>query len=178
MRWIRQCDKYFELARVPEENRSDLAVSYMTGRADKWLRGSGLLANPVTWSILKLRICDRFAAHSIYDIIEEFHAVQQHHSSVAHYIDKFEELMAIMRSENPMLREDYFVKCFVKGLREDIKHYVKPHRPQSLCEAYWMSKDLRRELMPIQRDLEMDLDQDSRGVALTKKIFRNLTLEQ
>lgn len=46
--WIRQCDKYFELARVPEENRSDLAVSYMTGRADNWPRGSGLLANPVT----------------------------------------------------------------------------------------------------------------------------------
>lgn len=33
--WIRQCDKYFELAKVPEENRSDLAVSYMIGRVDK-----------------------------------------------------------------------------------------------------------------------------------------------
>ena len=116
----------------------------MTGRADNWLRGSGLLVDHVTWSMLKLRIYDRFAAHSIYDIVEEFHAVQQHQTSVAQYIDKFEELMAIMRSENPMLREDYFVKCFVKGLREDIKHFAKPHRPKSLCEAYWISKDLEK----------------------------------
>lgn len=144
LRWIRQHAKYFELAKVPEENRCDLATSYMTGRAGNWLRGSGLLANPIPWSLLKLRLCDRFAIHIIYDIIEEFHAVQQHRSTVAQYIDKFEELVAIMRSENPMLKEDYFVKYFVKGLREDIKHFVKPHRLKSLCEVYWMSKDLEK----------------------------------
>lgn len=80
----------------------------MTGRADNWLRGSGLLANPIPWSMLKLRLCDRFAAHSIYDIIEVIHAVQQYQSIVAQYIDKFEKLLAIMRNENPILREDYF----------------------------------------------------------------------
>lgn len=93
---------------------------------------------------MKLDLCDRFVAHIIYDIIEEVHVVHQHQITVAQYIDKFEELMAIMRSENPISREDHFVKCFVKVLREDIKHFVKPHRPKSLCEAYWMSKYLEK----------------------------------
>lgn len=57
LEWIRWCDKYFELAKVPEENICDLVTSYMTGRVDNWLRGFGLLINPIPWSMMKLRLC-------------------------------------------------------------------------------------------------------------------------
>lgn len=30
------------------------------------------------------------------------------------------------------------------GLRQEIKHYLKPLKPQALCEAYWMAKDMKK----------------------------------
>lgn len=48
------------------------------------------------------------------------------------------------KSENPLQTEQFFVKCFVNGLRQEIKHYLKPLKPLALCEAYWMAKDMEK----------------------------------
>lgn len=40
--WIRQSEKFFDLARIPYEEWVDLAVMYMVDRAYGWLRGSRL----------------------------------------------------------------------------------------------------------------------------------------
>nr|ADB85398.1 putative retrotransposon protein [Phyllostachys edulis] len=70
--------------------------------------------------------------------------IQQYNLSISDYIDRFEELMAAYKGENPMQPEAFFVKCFINGLRQDIKHYLKPLKPQVLCEAYWMAKDMEK----------------------------------
>uniref|UniRef100_A0ACD5Y3G3 Uncharacterized protein n=1 Tax=Avena sativa TaxID=4498 RepID=A0ACD5Y3G3_AVESA len=40
--WIRQCEKYFQMAAAPEEYKVHLAQLYFIGPADVWLRRSGL----------------------------------------------------------------------------------------------------------------------------------------
>ena len=40
--WIRQCEKYFQMAAAPEEYKVHLAQLYFVGNADVWLRRSGL----------------------------------------------------------------------------------------------------------------------------------------
>lgn len=52
--------------------------------------------------------------------------------------------MAIYKAENPIQNEHFFVKYFVNGLRQEVKHYLKPLKPQSLCETYWMAKDMKK----------------------------------
>jgi hypothetical protein len=47
--WIRQCNKYFQMAGAPEEFKVSLTQLYITGRADVWLRRSGLLKKQLTW---------------------------------------------------------------------------------------------------------------------------------
>jgi hypothetical protein len=41
--WIRQCEKYFQMAAAPEEYKVHLAQLYFVGKVDVWLRRSGLL---------------------------------------------------------------------------------------------------------------------------------------
>lgn len=70
------------------------------------------------------------------EVLENFHSVKQYNLSISEYIDKFEELMVMYKSENPLQSEQFFVKCFVNGLRWEIRHYLKPLKPEILCEAY------------------------------------------
>lgn len=58
------------------------------------------------------------------------------------YIDKFEDLMTMLKQDTPELTEEWFVKCFVNGLRHDIKHQLRPLHPESLTDAYWQAKDM------------------------------------
>ena len=41
--WLRTTEKYFEMVYVPEEAKFDYAQMYIIGRADTWLRNSGIL---------------------------------------------------------------------------------------------------------------------------------------
>ena len=50
--------------------------------------------------------------------------------------------MGHMQRQHLGLQEDYYIRCFVKGLKEQIKHLLKPHRPKSLGEAYSIAKEL------------------------------------
>lgn len=58
------------------------------------------------------------------------------------YIEKFEDLMTMLKQDTPELTEEWFVKCFVNGLRHDIKHQLRPLHPESLTDAYWQAKDM------------------------------------
>ncbi|GMJ08301.1 hypothetical protein HRI_004499300 [Hibiscus trionum] len=45
-----------------------------------------------------------------------------------------------MIQQNASLDENYFVSSFVSGLKEELKHRVKPHRPRTVDEAYRLAK--------------------------------------
>lgn len=85
-------------------------------------------------------IVHRFASYSAFQLVETFNTLKQNSLSVAEYTDIFEDLMATVES-NPALSEDWFVKCYVSGLRDGIKHQLRPLRPPTLTEAYWMACD-------------------------------------
>ena len=113
----------------------------MVGRADNWL-GSAKLANvSMPWEDFCRLICNRFADSSIYEILEKFHSVKQLSMSVSDYTDKFEEIMAIVREEHPYLQEHHYVVSFVNGLKSSIRCNLRPQRPKTLSEAYWMARD-------------------------------------
>jgi hypothetical protein len=46
--WLRTTKKYFTMVHVPEEAKFDYAQMYITGRADTWLRNSGVLDEHLT----------------------------------------------------------------------------------------------------------------------------------
>lgn len=140
--WIRQSNKFFQMAGAPEEYKVSLAQLHIVGEADVWLRRSGLLKQKLTWNEFGEQIVHRFSASGSYDLTEKFNNVKQHGQTVQEYTKIFEDLMADVQYENPTLSETWFVRCYVNGLRDGIKYQLRPLRPASVTEAYWMARDV------------------------------------
>ena len=58
--------------------------------------------------------------------------------------------MADVLEENPDLQEDWFVKCYVNGMKETIKAQLRPLRPTSLTSAYWQAKEME-QCLPVRK---------------------------
>jgi hypothetical protein len=142
--WLRLTEKYFGMVYVPETAKFDYAQLYITGRADTWLRNSGVLEEELTWKQFCEVVVQRFNSGSSYEAVEEFNSVKQGYSSVSEYTDKFEDKMANYRKENPEVKEAYYIKCYINGLRGEIKHYMKPLKQQIFMKLWSMQKTWKR----------------------------------
>jgi hypothetical protein len=91
-------------------------------------------------------VSNRFSPHSPHNLVEHFHHLKQT-TSASEYIQKFEDLMSLIQMYYPGLTESYFVSSFITVLKDGIKHYLIPHSPQSLCDAYWKAKVLEKGIL-------------------------------
>ena len=144
--WFRRTQKYFGMVYVPEEAKFDYAQMYITGRADTWLRNSGILEDNLTWQQFCDAVIQRFSTTSSYEAVEDFNSVKQGYGTVSDYTDKFEYRMANYRKKNSEVKEAYYIKCYINGLRGEIKHNMKTLKPSSLYEAVDYAKDLKKGL--------------------------------
>uniref|UniRef100_A0A453T4P9 Retrotransposon gag domain-containing protein n=1 Tax=Aegilops tauschii subsp. strangulata TaxID=200361 RepID=A0A453T4P9_AEGTS len=132
------------MAGAPAEYRVNLAQLYVVGKADVWLRRSGILKKQPTWAQFTEEIMRRFSSASSYELTERFNNLKQSTSSVSDYTNQCEELMAEIQTDNPIMDEQWFVKCYVNGLRSQIKFQLRSLRPTSLTEAYWLAVDMEK----------------------------------
>jgi hypothetical protein len=103
--WIQTIELYFDSARTPLEQRTEVAVTYLKGNAIQWWRGTGYSATNTAWHRFCSSIADRFAESSICDNVRAFHSLTQT-STVTIYIQKFEAAMNLMRRDSPGLPDD------------------------------------------------------------------------
>jgi hypothetical protein len=104
MNWLRLCEKYFTLARVPTETWVPLATLHCHGVAHTWWRSLRTPATFIHWAQFCNMVFCRFSSHSSHSSLEHFHHLRQT-TSIAEYIQKFEELMSLMQMEHPGLTE-------------------------------------------------------------------------
>jgi hypothetical protein len=64
-------------------------------------------------------------------------------ASMTAYIDGFEEIMGKLKVQNPMLPNEYFIGCFISGLKDHIKVPLRSHNPSSLVQAYALAKNYK-----------------------------------
>lgn len=140
--WLRMTDKYFAMVYVPEDAKFDYAQMYITGKADTWLRNSGVLDEGLTWKQFTEVVVQRFTESSSYEAVEEFNCIKQGLSSVHDYTDRFEDKRSNYKKQNPDTKEAYYIKCYINGLRAEIKHYMKPLKPATLYEAVEYARDM------------------------------------
>ncbi|KAK8983583.1 hypothetical protein V6N11_073987 [Hibiscus sabdariffa] len=108
---VRKCDKFFTIFSIPDASKVEIASMYLVGRAETWFT-------------------DKLHA----DVIKEFNKLHQT-SSVEDYQECFEALQPFMLQLNAQLGEAYFVSSFISGLKDDIRHKVRVHEPQTLADA-------------------------------------------
>jgi hypothetical protein len=107
------------------ENWVPLATLHYSGIAQTWWRSLRTPANFLQCSQFCTIIANRFFSHSTHTSLETFHHLKQT-TSVTNYIHKFEEVMSLMQMDYPVLTEKYFVRSFIVGMKEGIKHYLVP----------------------------------------------------
>jgi RNase P subunit RPR2 len=110
------------------------------GKADHWLRSTGLNTSKMTWSEFATHISTRFAAETPLELIDYFCHVNQS-VTLNDYIDTFEEIMCKLKIQNPSLSDQYFVGCFISGLKDHIKLPLHSHNPQALVQAYALARN-------------------------------------
>jgi hypothetical protein len=128
--WIRKAEKYFDLVGVSSEEKVQLAILYIKGKVEFWWRSTGCITANLPWHKFCSMITTRFNEVSHYEAIGQFHTLKQM-GTVTEYIDKFEELMGLIKRDNPSLRDEYFTGSFVLVSRNpyNITSNVTSHPP-------------------------------------------------
>jgi hypothetical protein len=137
--WIRKAEKYFELVGVPTEDRVQIAIMYISGKAEYWWRGTRCNASTLPWHHFCRMAGDRFNTISEYEIVGQFHNLKQV-GTVIDYVDRFEEMVSMVKRHNPSLADNYFISSFISGLKDTIQYHVQCHKPTSLSQAIWFAK--------------------------------------
>lgn len=130
---------YFDAARTPPEQKTEIAITYLKEAAMEWWRGTRIVANTLPWYRFCKHLGDRFLETSVCDNVRAFHALTQT-SSINDYVLKFEHSMNLMRRDNPALPDDYYKSSFIAGPSNNIQHYVQCHEPPNLQRAMWLAR--------------------------------------
>jgi hypothetical protein len=128
------------LAKTPLHKRVKFAKVFLTGKSDYWLRSTGLNTANMTWLEFVALISTRFAVETSLELIDTFQHMAQSRT-LSEYIDTFEEIMGKLKIQNPSLSDEYFVGCFISGLKEHIKIPLHSQNPATLVQAYALARN-------------------------------------
>jgi hypothetical protein len=173
--WLRQAEKYFTLVATPLYQRVKFAEIFLVGKADHWLRSTGVNTSSLSWSEFAIMINNRFAAETSIEFIDNFKHSEQN-LFVASYNDSFEELMGKIRMRNPNLIEDYFVDCFISRQKNYIKVPLRSYAPSTLVHAYSLARNYETTLH--RRTVIDSLRWSSKGNSIAKPLLQDKGDEQ
>lgn len=132
--WMKKCARYFELCKVPADQKVDLASLYMVDKVENWISSYLSGKRNVDWDDFIVDLTTRFRDDTAIHIVEHFNKLYQH-DSLEIYIDEFENLRAIMKQHNHVLPDGYILDSFVSGLKPAVKPFVKAFKPTTIAEA-------------------------------------------
>ncbi|XP_076920920.1 uncharacterized protein LOC143582177 [Bidens hawaiensis] len=140
--WIQKASQYFDINNTPDELRLRLAKLSMVGVAQHWFTVITFVHDSLTWSEFETELMQRFSGLEIQNPYEELATIKQ--SSIHDYIEDFEYLLSLV----PRLPESQAMGYFVAGLKDDVKKWVRLHRPQSRLDAMHLAKNAEEMLRP------------------------------
>ncbi|KAL2235734.1 UNVERIFIED_CONTAM: hypothetical protein Sindi_1305600 [Sesamum indicum] len=137
--WIRRCTHYFQMILIPEGQKTALASIHMQGRAELWYQGLVEKRGEPTWQEFIVNVLERSEDLAYEKVVTEFNKLHQD-ATVNAYLEKFEELEAQMLIFNKQLSEEFFMKKFISGLKEEIKGYVATLRTITFNQAIMFAR--------------------------------------
>ena len=132
--WIKKCMKYFNLCKILDHQKVDLASLYLIGKAESWYNSYIAVRRQVDWEDFVVDLCSRFKEDIGSNVVEEFNKLSQS-GTIDEYLDAFENLKGLMLLRNPLLPEEYFLDSFVGGLRPNLKHFVRAFKLATLIDV-------------------------------------------
>ncbi|XP_047322943.1 uncharacterized protein LOC124926704 [Impatiens glandulifera] len=136
--WIYGVEMFFQIDRTSEESKMDYACAHLTGRAHCWFSSylqHRLPGRAMTWNELKQLVLKEFGPSELDDPLDEWKDLKQT-TTVKDFGKKYLDITYKL----PHLTEEYSIKGYLNGLKEEITNPIRIQKPQSLTEAMGMAK--------------------------------------
>ncbi|XP_056683030.1 uncharacterized protein [Spinacia oleracea] len=132
--WIRKCSKYFNLCKIADDQKVDLASLNMTHKAESWVSSYLSARGHVEWHEFCLDLAARFKDTRGTNSVEKFNKLTQT-DSIETYLDEFEDLKSGVLQTHHNLPEEFILDSFIGGLDPVVKPFVKAFKPNTIAEA-------------------------------------------
>lgn len=133
--WIYKCERFFEFNQIDETQKVRLAVMHLDEKTIQWFQWFEKAQTVVDWKGFVMGLTTRFGPNVFEDAIGELTKLPQV-STVKIYQERFEELA----NRTSGLTQEFFVSCFLSGLREDIRAGVQMFRPTNISQAIGLAR--------------------------------------
>lgn len=137
--WLRRCHMYFLLNPMTKVEKILLTSMHMEGKAEYWYMDNIEGKEYMGWGAFIGLIMERFMEPERENLIGDFNKLKQERT-VDEYKEKFEELKSFMSHSYRSLNEEYYLKSFISGLKEEIQDSVMVQRPTTLAQAFIIAK--------------------------------------
>ncbi|MCH89207.1 retrotransposon-derived protein PEG10-like [Trifolium medium] len=135
MGWIFKINQFFDFHHTPEDQRLRIASFYMDGEALTWFQWMHSNGQLLSWPGLLHALESRFAP-SLYDDPKGALFKLCQTSSVKEYQTQFESLANRITGLPPQ----FYLSCFISGLKPPIRREVQAFQPGSLTQAISLAK--------------------------------------
>ena len=135
MSWIFKINQFFDFHQTPEEQRLRIASFYMEGEALTWFQWMHSNGQLLSWPMFLHALDLRFAP-SLYDDPKGALFKLCQTTSVANYQTTFESLANRIVGLPPQ----FYLSCFISGLKPAIRREVQAFQPISLSHAISLAK--------------------------------------
>ncbi|CAO2840780.1 unnamed protein product [Amaranthus hypochondriacus] len=132
--WIRKASKYFELCKIGEEQKVDLASLYMIDKAAVWVASFLAMKPMIGWMKFCLGVRSRFLDEPLQNVVENFNKLTQR-DSLEEYFDAFECNRSFLEMHDYDLSDKFLLDSFISGLNDTLKPFVKAFKPDSITKA-------------------------------------------
>lgn len=133
--WICNCERFFEFNHTEEDHKVMLVVVHLDDKTIQWYQWFEKTQPAITWKKFMYGLQLRFGANAFENATGELTKLRQN-STVRAYQKRFEELA----NRTTGLIEEFFVNCFLSGLREDIKAGVQMFQPKTISQAIGLAR--------------------------------------
>lgn len=130
--WLFKAEQFFQIDRVPVEERVMVASLHLEGEATEWHQAFMKYMSytqPPTWAEYAMILTEKFR-ENYDDPMEELKKIVQT-SNVRDYQTTFERSLTRVN-----LSQENAINCFIGGLKEQVYIAVKMTNPRSLAQAF------------------------------------------
>lgn len=133
--WVYKCERFFEFNQIEGSQKVKLAAMHLDEKTIQWFQWFEKTNATLDWKGFVEGIVARFGPNIFEDAIGELTKLTQI-STVKVYQERFEELA----NRTSGLTQEFFVSCFVSGLREDIRAGVQMFHPVNITQAIGLAR--------------------------------------
>ncbi|XP_014521642.1 uncharacterized protein LOC106778213 [Vigna radiata var. radiata] len=141
--WMSRVEKFFEVQKVEEEEKMQLAFISMEGYAGSWFRFWREKTKNYSWEGLKRALGIRFGGGTKGTVYEKLLANRQT-GPVEDYVRDFEVLVG----QTTQIPKEQVLGYFMAGLREEVSDHVRPHDPPDLMTVMRVARDVEKLCSP------------------------------